>query len=799
MNDLRYAIRSLRKSPGFTAVALVTLALGIGVNTTIFSVIEGVLLRPLPYDAPDRIVALWELTEQGGAIHVSAPNFRDWKEQARSFDGMALHSSQDFGGPTTVLGGREATRAQATAVSPEFFRVFRAQPDLGRAFATDEFAFGSDVAIVSRRFWSDQLGGNPDLAALTVDVYGRPRRVIGVMPASFRYPGETDIWGPLPPVEDSRRAHNWRAVARLRDDVSLATAREETTRLAERLKQTYGGDTDAAGVRVTPLEEQLVGSMRRPLWLLLGAAGFVLLVACANLASTLLARGAGQQREFAVREALGASRRRLLVQPLTQSALLTVLGVAASLLLAKWLLDALVASAPPLPRLEDVRIDAAALAFTAGLALLVTPLFGLLPALRSTRLVGHAALVGSARGSAPHRSGPWSALVAGEVSLALVLLIGAGLLIKSFWEVVNQDPGFEPVGVLAVELAPPDSKYPDDDGGEARARYYGRVLDALATVPGVSAAGLVNHPPLGGLSWSGEFEIEGRGPASGEADYRIVGGEYFAALRIEVLRGRVFNRRDVAPGLDVAVIDRTLAERYWPGEDPVGKRIRNLANDRWIYRDRWLQVIGVVEAVRHDAPTAEPRPAVYVHSAQRPARLASATFVLRSAIPLDALVGPVRERIRAVDSDVPAEFSTMQRAVSNAVGERRFTVLVLGGFAALAVLLAAVGIFGVVSYAVERRTREMGIRLALGGAPRGVVGTVFGDSMRVIGVGATLGVAGAVALARVIEGMLYGVRPLDPVVLVSVALFLGAVAGLASYIPARRAARVDPVEVLRHE
>ncbi len=648
LQDLRYAWRTLGKSPGFTAVVVATLALGIGVNTTIFSVIEGVLLRPLPYQDPERIVVLWEVTDAGGETHVSEPNFRDWRAQTHSFETMALHTSAAFGGATTVLGGREATRARVTAVSTDFFSVFQVQ------------------------------------------------------------------WGPLPPVEEGRRAHNWRVVARLRPGVPLGAARTDVGRLAARLKQEYGGDTDAAGVRVTPLQEQLVGSMRRPLWLLLGAAGFVLLVVCTNLASTLLARGAGRQREFAIRESLGATRGRLIRQLLTEGALLTALGVAASLFLSNWLLRGLVAWAPGLPRLGDVRIDAPVLAFTAGVAVSAAVLFGLLPALRNARAGRRE------RGSAPHRTGPWSLLVAGEVSMAFVLLIGAGLLIRSFWKVLNQDPGFKNENVLAVGLAPPESKYPDEDKGKARGRYFQRVLDDLSALPGVTAVGLVNHPPLGGLSWSGDFEIEGRGPARGVADYRIASGGYFDALGIQVLRGHVFDERDRGPANDVAVIDRALAARYWPGEDPLGKRIRNLANDAWIYPGRWLSVIGVVEAVRHDALIAEPRPTVYVNFRQRPARLSSATVVLRGTVPPDVLVGPARAHLRAIDSDVPAEFTTMRHVVRNSVNNRRFTVLVLGGFAALALLLAALGIFGVVGYPAGHSRHGSARFIARGGSGRAV-------------------------------------------------------------------------------
>ena len=799
LQDLRYALRSLQKTPGFTAVAVLTLALGIGMNTTIFSVIEGVLLRPLPYEAPERIVTLAEVTDAGGESHVSAPNFRDWSEQAGSFEALALHSSPDFGGPTTVLGGREATRAEVTAVSADFFHVFRAPAALGRVFVADDFQWGANVVIVSYRFWRDQLGSARELGSLTVDVYGHPRHVVGVMAPDFRYPAKTDIWGPVPPVEEGRRAHNWRVVGRLRPEVTLAAARTEMSRLAERLKQQYAGGTDAVDVRVSSLQETLVGHLRRPLTLLLGAAGFVLLVACTNLTSTLLARGAGRQREFAIRESLGATPARLVLQLLTETVVLTVLGAAASLLLSKWLLQALIATSPGLPRLEDVRLDGRVLAFTAGVAAFAAVLFGLLPALRNVRGARNDALGGGARGAAPHRSGPWNLLVTGEVSMAFVLLIGAGLLIRSFWTVLSQDPGFKEENVLAVELAPPESRYPDEDRGVARGRYFQRVLHELAAVPGGLAVGLVNHLPLSGSSWNGDFEIEGRGPASGNADYRIASGDYFKALGIRLLRGRVFDERDPGAGGDAAVIDRRLAERAWPGEDPIGKRIRNLANDSWIYPDRWLTVIGVVEPVRHDALTAEPRSTVYVDYRQRPGRLSSATVVLHGTVLPGVLVSTVRARLRTIDPNVPVEFTTMQRMVRNSVTSRRFTVLVLGGFAALALLLAALGIYGVISYSVQRRTREMGIRIALGAAPRGVVGMVLGDSIRVVAVGALLGLAGATALTRVLQGMLYGVDPLDPLVLITVALLLIVVATLATYIPARRAGVVDPVVALRTE
>jgi predicted permease len=762
-------------------------------------VIDSVLLRPLPYEEPDQLVTLWEVNEHGTEVHVTAANFLDWQAQSRSFSGLALHSSYNFGGPATVLGGREATRAWTASVSADFFRIFKVQPALGRGFTREELQPGTaGVAVVSHRFWQEQLGAAPELVGRTLEVHGETRQVVGVMPPEFGYPASTDIWVPMSPdAAEGRRAHNWQAVGRLRNGVSLTAARSELNQLARRIKAEHGEDADAVAAKVTRLQDELVGPLRRPLVLLLGAAVLVLLVACTNLASTLLARGTARQREIGVRVALGAGRARLVRQLFTESALLSVLGAVAGLVVAELLLQLLTALAPSLPQAEGIRLDRRVLVFTLGITLLTSLLFGLFPAVRAAgSSLGTVRRSATRGGSERSRTGVWRALVGGEIAMALLLLVGAGLLIRSFWGVLGVDPGFTAEDVLTVELAPPATRYPEDPDIAA---YYQRVIAELGGLPGVEDVGLVNHLPLTGVSWNGSFDVEGRGKEVGYADYRVASGGYFGAMDIRLLRGRPFDERDHARAPDAAIISRSMAEEFWPGQDPLGQRIGNLANDSWIYGDRWLTIVGVVEDVRHGSLTAPAGPTLYVHYLQRPNRAFSAFATIRTGPPPETLTGPVRTQLQALDPQVPSSFATMAERVAGSVADRRFMLAILGLFAAVALLLAAVGIYGVVSYSVERRTREMGIRVALGAEPSGVLGLVVRESMRVVLVGIGVGIAGALALSRLMRGLLYQVSPVDPPTFWVVALLLGGIALLASYLPARRASRVDPVIALRSE
>jgi putative ABC transport system permease protein len=798
--DVRFSLRTLRKNPAFAALAVLTLALGIGANTAVFSVVNSTLLQPLPYPEPDRLVTVWELNERGQEISVAGPNFQDWRDLSGSFEAIAAYVNPEFSGLSTVLGADGAVRTRAHGVTREFFAVLRVQPSLGRAFTAEETRPGGPAAaLVSHSFWQSHLSADPGVLGRGLDVMGETHEIVGVMPPGFHYPGGTEIWTSLDRggLGGSRTSHNWLAIGRLRDGVTLDAARREMDRLMDALRAQHGTEMSAVGTRLTRLQDELVGELRRPLLLLLGAAALVLLIACTNLASALLARGAAREREVAVRASLGAGRLRLVRQLLTESMVLAGLGALAGLAVAALALRALLSLAPAgLAPLAQAQLDGWALAFALVVAVITALLFGLLPALRLSEAELAGTLRAGTRGSTGGSRRAWGVLVGSQVALAFLLLIGSGLLIRSFREVLAVDTGFDAARVLTVEISLPGSRYASDP---AIAAVHQRVLTELGRLPGVEAAGIIQHLPFGGQSYSGGFEIEGRGPGEAYASYRVAGGDYFPAMGIPLVRGRLFEPGDDAGAGDVAVINQALAERVWPGEDPVGRRIRNLANDSWIYPDRWITIVGVVGNVRHGGLLAGWPGEVYVHYLQRPARIQEAVVTLRASVPPATLIGPARERIRAVDPDVPAEFATMGARVSGTVADRRFTMLTLGAFALVALLLSAVGIYGVVSHAVARRTREIGIRLALGAEPRAVRALVQRNAMRTAAAGAVLGVLGALLLTRMLRGLLYGVSPTDPLTFGAVVLVLGAVAWLASYLPARRTTRIDPMITMRAE
>jgi putative ABC transport system permease protein len=797
--DVRFGARTLVRRPAFTALAVVTLALGIGANAAIFGVIAGVLLTPPPYAAPERLVTLWEVGESGNTIHLATPNFLDWQSQSRSFEAMATHPSYRFGGAVAVLGGAEPVRVLAAGVSGDFFRVLGVPPALGRTFGAAEATPGvAPVAVVSDGFWRAQLGANRDLAEITLGIAGFTIPVIGVMPPGFRYPDETDVWVPDPLTDGGdRTSHNYAAIARLAPGVSVEAAQRELSAIAGRLHEEYAGDIDAVDARVTPLREELAGDARQPLLLLLGAALLVLLIACTNLASTLLARAGARRLEFAVRSSLGAGRPRLLRQLFTESLLLAALGTAAGLALA-WALLRVVAviGTAAAVRQAALTIDARVLAFSLALAVLSAVLFGLVPALRLPQDTASVLREGGRGTAGPVGGRLWNVLVAGEVALALVLLVGAGLLVRSFAQVMAVDPGFDARDVLTAELSLPSSIYPGDT---AVARFHGRLLDELRSVPGVASAGVASHLPLGGARINGSFEIEGQGEDSGYADYRVATDGYFQAMGIPVLEGRAFDERDVIGAPTVAVINRAAALRFFSGVEPVGRRIRNLANDEWYYGDEWITIVGVVGDVRHGGLLSDAYPEVYVSARQRGLRAREAALVVRAADLTPALVSAVRDRVRSIAPDVPVQLRTMRERIGGSVADRRFAMLVLGAFASVALLLAGVGIYGVVSYVVERRRREMGVRLALGAAPAGVRAHVIAGAMRPVVAGLVLGGIASLGLTRLLQGMLYGVSPFDPATFAAVLLLLGGVALFACWLPARRTTRIDPMITLRAE
>jgi putative ABC transport system permease protein len=801
VQDSRLTFRTLRKNPGFALVAVVTLALGIGANTAIFSVVNGVLLRPLPYPDPDRLVRLWERSEQGAEMGLAEPNFRDWREMSQSFEALAFHSDPRFAGPETVLGADVPVRVRRHVVSREFFQVFQARPRLGRTFIDEEATQGGPPAVVvSHGFWRTRMGADPQVLRRSLELYGTRFRVVGVMPPDFAYPAGTDLWTPveLDGPSASRTAHNWVGVARLRPGVTPEAAQRELDRLTTHLRAAYGSGMDAAGARVVGLQEELYGDLRRPLLLLLAASALVLVVACANLASTLLARGTSRHREVAIRTALGATRIRVVRQLLTESLLLSLLGTLAGIGVAALIVKAVLTLGPAtLGGGGRVRLDGWVLGFALVVALVTALLFGLVPALQASESKLADTLRAGGRGSSgERRRGVWAVLVGSEVALALLLLVGSGLLIQSFRRVLGVDAGFQPRGVLTAELSLPASKYAGDP---EIAGFYRRALAEARGVPGVTEAGVIQHLPLSGMELNGGFEVEGRPGAGAAGSYRVASGGYFRAMGIPLLRGRLLDERDRAGTPDVAVVSQALARRVWPNEDPIGKRVRNLANDSWIYPDRWITIVGVVGDVRAGGLLSAPREEVYVSYLQRPARARESVLTLRTAVPPASVAAAVGARLRALDADVPVETATMDERVMRSVAERRFTTLLLAGFALVALALAGVGIYGVVSYSVARRTREIGIRIALGAHPGAMRTMMQRNAMAVVLAGVAGGFLASFALVRLLRGMLYDVSPTDPATFAAVALLITGVAWLASYIPAHRATRVDPIVTMRAE
>ena len=800
--DLRFAVRGLRRNPSFAAVAVLTLGLGVGSITAVFGVVNATLLRPLPFPEPDRIVTVWEQKENGAEIAVSGGNFLDWKQLNRSFDALAVLWNPEFVPLLTITGANRAVRTRVSGVSDGFFEVMGVAAAQGRIFAPEEMRQGGPpVAVVSHSFWRSHLGGGPEVLGRVLDFGGAQHEIVGVMPAGFDYPAGSDLWvaAERDGIVLGRRAHNYAVVGRLRDGVGVEEGQRDLGRITAALKQQHGGDMDAVAAVVRPLQDELFGALRRPLFLLLGASALVLLVACSNLASGFLARGAGREREMAIRASLGASRSRLVRQLFTESLVLALMGAAVGVAFAVLALRALLALGPAsLARAGSVVVDGRTLGFTLLVSVGTALVFGLVPALRTAEGDAGASLRTGARGnSGGGGARMWSALVGGEVALVILLLVGSGLLLRSFQQVLAVDAGINPEQVLTAEVSLPDSKY---DGDAKIAGFYQQLLPELEQIPGVERAGLIQHLPFGGMSHNGSFEIEGRGD-SGEVypGYRVAGGDYFAAMGIPLRGGRVFGPEDGA-GMDhVAVINQALAEKVWPGENPIGKRIRNLANDSWIYPDRWLTVVGVVGDVRHDGLLAAPDPEIYVHYAQRPNRAQNAVVVLRTNVPPATLAATARARVGALDPDVPVEFVTMSARVTESVGDRRFTLLVLGAFGVVALVLAAVGIFEVASYAVARRTREIGIRLALGATPSAVRSLVQGNAMKSVLVGAVVGLGAALLLTRVMRSLLFGISATDPISFGAAIALLAAVAWIASYLPARRSTRVDPMITMRAE
>ena len=812
MQDVRYAARALRRSPAFTLIAVLTLALGIGANTAIFSVVNGVLLRPLPYPEPERLVRLFTAFRGNGVerYSVSQPEFMDYKGLTQVLENAAAYTGAGLtltGGCASQTSPCEPERVRGIAATRDLFPVLGITPARGRNFEGDEGRQGREpVVIVTHEFWQNRFGGGPGLLGRSLTLNGIARRVVGILPPGVEF-NRAEAFIPIFINPDSMtgRATNYlSAVARRRPNVTVDQAQRELNALTRRSNAQYANVYPASmgyGATVVSMRDEIVGDVRPALFILLGAVGLVLLIACANVANLLLARGEARQREIAVRLALGATRGRILLQLLTESTVLALLGAAGGVLLAWWGMKTLLAVNPQaIPRLQEIRIDGTVGLVTLALAVLTGMLFGLAPAQQLVRGELQSSLKEGSRGGSAsgQRQRLGRALVIGEIALAAVVVIGAALLMRSFWTLRNAAPGFRPENVLAVDLAVPPSRYDP----QATTTFYQQLVARMAALPGVRVAAAASDlPPVsGGNNW--DVAIAGRTPERGQAapspNVRAVTRDYFRVLAIAAVRGRFFGAQDGPSSAPVAVINETMAVSLWPNADPVGQQVRFSSELPWI------TIIGVARDVR-SMGLAEPVPMeIFVLHDQLPTAAGGTEramyVVLRTAIDPLSLAPPARRAVRELDPLIAIiGVRSMTDMVDLSVAGPHFTMLLLGVFGAVAFTLAAIGIYGIMSYAVKRRTREIGIRMALGARPGDVLRLVVGQGMRLALIGLAIGIAGALLATRVMGRLLYGVRPTDPPTFATITLLLAGVALAASWLPARRAVRTDPTLALREE
>ncbi len=811
LQDLRYSLRRLLKSPTFSLVVVLTLALGIGANTAIFSAVNAVLLRPLGYGDPGRLVTIEHYYPSLGGMKapVSAPGFVDYQHRARSIESMAVEVNW---GPN-LTGRGEPVRLVGARVSGRYFGTLEVPALAGRTLLPGEDSAGRDhVVVLSYGLWQRQFGGSAAVIGRSLSLNGESYEVVGVMPHGFRdvQNRNVELWAPLSfrpeqLTDDNRTNEYLNLVARTRVEVPMEQAVAEMRTIAEQLKRQYPDQYMSDwSLMVTPLAQRMVGNVRPALLVLLGAVGFVLLIACANVANLLLARAAARSKEIAVRTALGASRDRLVRQLLTESVLLALAGGVLGLFLAFWGVRAIVAVNPAnLPRAEEIGVDGPVMVFTLAISLVTGLIFGLAPALHTAAADLHGMLKEGGRGSAGDRSGQGlrRTLVVAEVALALTLLTGAGLLIKSFARLQGVDPGFEPDHLLTFNLALPPARYPSDT---AQIAFFDQALPALAAVPGVRGVGATSVMPFSGGWTTGSFEIEGYQPPPKQpnpwGDIRVVSPGYFETLRIPLRRGRLLNDQDRAGAPPVAVIDEEFVRRYWPHDDPVGKRITfgPPAGAADTSAREWIQVVGVVGHTKQEGLDAENRLQLYLPLSQTGRPLL--TVAVRTAGQPETYANAVRRAVRSVDPDQPiANIASMEELMAKSVGQRRLSMMLLSLFSGIALVLASVGIYGLMSYSVAQRSRELGVRIALGADRADVLRLVLRQGMVLAGAGILLGVAAAFALGRLIESQLYGVHADDPATIIAVALLLGVTALVANLLPAWRATRVDPAVVLREE
>jgi predicted permease len=800
LRDFRHALRVLRRSPGFTAVAVLTLALGIGANSAIFSIVDSILLRPLPYPEPQQLVRIWEssLKYDSPRNVVNPLNFLDWRDHSQSFQSMAAMLST----VTNLNANGQPVAVEALQVSPEFFSILRVPPFLGRTFLPDDAVAGQDhVVILSYELWQRRFGANPRAIGEKMDVDGVPCVVIGVMPRGFSFPKyKAEVWTPLPlaRTEEWKSGRYLTVVARLKPGVTVEQAQHDMFTVANLAAEERPDFDKGWSARVVPMLEDATLSVRRPLWVLLAAVGFLLLIACANVANLLLMRGTGRLREMAVRSALGAARSRIIRQLFVESLLLSIAGMAAGLLLGNASLRAFLALIPqsaPLPRSEPIAIDARVLLFTFVVALLTTVLFGLVPALRLSRVdLQNALKQGTLRGGVGGHQALRRFFVVAEVSLALLLSAGAGLMLRSFSRLISVDPGFRPERVLTMHIWTSPARYQDD---RKRSEYFGHILAELRSTPGVQAAGSVHFLPLTEkISGSCFGPADQPPPTPSEspvAQFLVISPGYFSAMRTALLSGRDFAERDSFEASPVALVNRAFADRFFRGQDTLGKQL----NVCWTLK-KPVTIIGMVADARQADLQQAPEPTIFLSNSQAPAYFA--TLVVRATGDARQIARSAEAAVHRVDPDQAiSDIQTMDDVFSSSVSSPRFQAVLLLVFAGLANALAMIGVYGIVSYSVSQRTNEIGIRAAMGARAADIVRLVLREVLVLTGIALLLGVAASLALSRVLQTLLFEVTPTDPVTLASVSVLVLAVSIFAAVLPARRATHIDPMVALRYE
>ena len=797
IKDLRFAIRGLAKRRSFAVIVILVLGLGIGSTTAIFSIVDALLLRSLPYPNADRLVLLREVNSKGNQLGLSKPNFGDLKEQSRSFEHLGS-AAGSFA--LAVTNGATGGSTRISYASNEFFATMNAQPIVGRTFSSEEQIYGGPcAAIVSYGYWQKSLGGSTDFSSMRLNIDGVTTNVVGVMPPQFDYPAETEIWitSNTEPPNISRKAHGFPTIGLLRKGTTIDQARAEVTQIAKQLKQSYGSETDAADFAVIPLQTYLTRNVRQGLWLLLGSVGLLLLVACANFSNLLLTQVISRQREFTLRVALGASRLRLTRQVLIENLVLTLPGAALGILLASFGVRLLmVLENGTLPQVNPISIDGRVLSFASALGIVIAIALSFLPGLGSRRDLTAGLKAGSRGQTGSNASRRLrAALVVGQIGLTLVLLTGAGLLGRSFLNVMSVKPGFELDHTLAMTLTLPTTITVEED--EQIRQFYSQLLERVGQLPGVTAVGGINVLPLQGSGGNGQFMIDNDPNQTGTATYRVASGGYFSAMQIPLLRGRVFDGSDKVNGQHVAVVSESMAKRYWPNGDAIGKRIQfgSMDTDKHL-----MEIVGIVGDIRENLERPS-EPTLYGFSLQRPQwwQVSRLAIVVRSQTDPETLIPTLRGTVQSLRPDTPPTFATLNQVMSESINGRRFSLTLFGVFAGVALLITVIGLYGVLAYSVTERTREMGIRMALGAQRVNVLLLVLNQGVRLAAVGIAIGLAGAWGLTRLMSTMLFGVKPTDAVTLVGVGFGLIVVSLLACYVPARRATKVDPLVALREE